>query len=200
MGGELLGQALVGRVILGDDQQAAGVLVEPVHDAGALYAADARQAIAAMGDEGIDQGARLVAGAGVNHQPCGLVDHDQVLVFIDHGEGNGFGPGFGLPGWRNHRFHALARLQLVADFGCGNTLDRDLAFRDKPLKAGAADLGKGQRQETVQPVRASTVAVRVWEACDVMDDQNSNVVRPRQSTGFWYLPCISWGRLSCCYS
>ena len=44
-------------------------------------------------------------------------------------------------------------LQLVAGFGCGNTLDRDLAFRDKPLKAGAADLGKGKRQEAVKPVR-----------------------------------------------
>ena len=153
MGGELLGQALVGRIILGDDQQAAGVLVQPVHDAGALYPANAGKAIAAMGNEGIDQGSRLIAGPGVNHEPCGLVDDDQVLVFIDHGERNGFGPWFGCHGRRDHRLHALARLQLVAGFGCGNTLDRDLAFRDKPLKAGAADLGKSKRQEAVKPVR-----------------------------------------------
>ena len=105
-----------------------------------------------MGNERIDQGSRLVAGAGVNDQASGLVDDDQVLVFVDYGQRNGFGPWFGCHGWRDHGFHALAGLQLVAGFGRGNTLDRDLAFRDKPLKAGAADLGKGERQEAVKPV------------------------------------------------
>ena len=52
----------MGAVVLGDDQQAAGVLVEPVDDARPLHAADARQAVAAMGDQRVDQRAGLMAG------------------------------------------------------------------------------------------------------------------------------------------
>ena len=148
----MLGEAVMGRIILGDDQEAAGVLVQPVHDAGALYPANAGQAVAAMGNQGIDQGSGFIPGAGMHHEACGLFDDDQVLVFINHGERNGFGPGLRVHGRGDHRFHALAGLQLVADFSCGNALDRDVAFRDKPLKAGAADLRKGQRQEAVEPV------------------------------------------------
>jgi hypothetical protein len=40
---ELRGQPVMGGVGLGHDQQAAGVLVDAVHDARAAFAADARQ-------------------------------------------------------------------------------------------------------------------------------------------------------------
>ena len=43
-------------------QQAAGVLVDAVHDAGADLAADAGQAALAMPQQGVDQGAVRVAG------------------------------------------------------------------------------------------------------------------------------------------
>ena len=72
--GELLGEALVRAVGLGDDQQAGRVLVEPVDDARPLHAADARQAVAAMGDQRIDQRAGLVAGGGMHDEPGRLVE------------------------------------------------------------------------------------------------------------------------------
>ena len=50
VGGELPASALMRGVRLGHHQQAGGVLVEPVHDAGPLDAADAREAVAAVGD------------------------------------------------------------------------------------------------------------------------------------------------------
>lgn len=88
----------------------------------------------------------------MDHKPGRLFDHNEVLVLMDHGERDGFGLGFGCHGRRDQHLHALALFQLAAGFGCANTLDRDLAFRDKPLKAGAAHLGKGERQEAVKPV------------------------------------------------
>ena len=66
--GELRGEALVGAVVLGDDEQAGGVLVEPVHDAGPPDAADPGEAVAAMGDERVDQRAGLVARAGMDDE------------------------------------------------------------------------------------------------------------------------------------
>ena len=81
--GELLGQRFMRAVVLGRHHQPCGVLVEPVHDARALDAADAGKAGPAMGDQGVDQGAGLVAGGRMHHQPPGLVDDDDVVVLMD---------------------------------------------------------------------------------------------------------------------
>ena len=53
--GEEAREAVMRGVGLGDDQQAGRVLVDAMHDAGLLHPADAGQAIAAMGDQRIDQ-------------------------------------------------------------------------------------------------------------------------------------------------
>ena len=71
----LLGKTDVGGVVLCHHQQAAGVLVDAVHDAGADLAADAGQAALAMPQQGVDQGAVRVAGGRVHHHALGLVDH-----------------------------------------------------------------------------------------------------------------------------
>src|SRR6185369_12004876 len=60
---ELLGEGAMGLVGLGNDEKAARVLVEAMHDARARHAANAREARAAMGNEGVDQGAVDIAGA-----------------------------------------------------------------------------------------------------------------------------------------
>ena len=84
--GELLGQAGHGALVLGGDQQARGVLVQAVDDAGPRLAADADQLVAAMGDQGIDQRAVGIARRRMHHQPGRLVDDDEVLVLINHGQ------------------------------------------------------------------------------------------------------------------
>ena len=81
--GELRRERAVGLVGLGHHHQAGGVLVEPVHDAGPLDAADAAEAVAAMGDQRIDQRALRVAGGRMHHQACRLVDHDERVVLVD---------------------------------------------------------------------------------------------------------------------
>ena len=37
------------------------------------------------GQQAVDERARAIAGAGVHHEPRRLVDHDQVVVLVDHG-------------------------------------------------------------------------------------------------------------------
>ncbi len=81
--GESGGQRVVGQLRLGDHHDAGGVLVQPVHDARAALAADAGERVAAMGEQGVDQGAVLVAGRGVHDQPGRLVEHDQVGVLVE---------------------------------------------------------------------------------------------------------------------
>jgi hypothetical protein len=81
--GELLRQPVVGLVGLGCHQQAGRILVEAMHDAGPFHAADAGQAVAAMGNQGVDKGAGGVAGTGVHHQPGRFVDDDQAVV-LEH--------------------------------------------------------------------------------------------------------------------
>ncbi len=84
--GEDVGEAPMGTVRLGRDHQPGRVLVEPVHDAGAAHAADARQAVAAMAQQGVDQSAGGVTGRRMHHEPRGLVDDDHVLVLEDDGQ------------------------------------------------------------------------------------------------------------------
>ncbi len=81
--GELRRQRLMRRVVLGDDEQARGVLVQPVHDARPLHPANAGQTLAAMGDQRIDERPGLVTGAGMHDEAGRLVDDDEVVVLVD---------------------------------------------------------------------------------------------------------------------
>ena len=81
--GELRGQRPMGPIVLRYDHQAGGVFVEPVHDAGTPHAADAGQALPAMGDQRIDQRAGPMAGRRMDHKAAGLIDDDDIVVLID---------------------------------------------------------------------------------------------------------------------
>ena len=81
--GELLRQAFVGDVGLGDHQQPRRVLVDAVDDAGPRDAADARQAAGAMVEQRVDQRPVAIAGGGMDDQAGGLVDDQQMLVLED---------------------------------------------------------------------------------------------------------------------
>ena len=113
MVGELLGERAMRLVGLGHDQQPAGVLVETVHDARPRHAADARKAVAAMGDERVDEGAACVAGTGMDHEPGRLVDDDQRVVLVDHVQGDGLGGGFGGHGRGQDELETVARFDPV---------------------------------------------------------------------------------------
>ena len=66
------------------------------------------QALAAMGDERVDQGAALVPGRRMDDEPGRLVDDDQVLVLVDDGERDRLAQRL-RPAPRRHVEHDLAR-------------------------------------------------------------------------------------------
>ena len=90
---DLRGQALMGQVVLRHNQQAAGILINAVDNTGTHHAADAGQAVPAMGQQGVDQGAVGIAGRRMNDHALGLVDHEQVAVLIDDVQRDILGPG-----------------------------------------------------------------------------------------------------------
>ncbi len=97
-------------VRLGDDEEAGGALVETVHDAGPLDAADPGKARAAVGDESVDERAGGVSGGGVHDEMGRLVDDDEVLVLVDDVKVDLLGR------WRGGRGFGHADLELVAWF------------------------------------------------------------------------------------
>src|SRR3989304_4463809 len=68
-------------VVLCDDDEAGGVLVEPVHDSGPLNATATRQALA-MPEYRIDESAGRRAGRRVSGHASGLVHHEEVGVLV----------------------------------------------------------------------------------------------------------------------
>jgi hypothetical protein len=56
-GGHLAGEGVVGGAALGDDDEAAGVFVEAVDDAGAGFVAHVQFQAGDVGEEGVDEGA-----------------------------------------------------------------------------------------------------------------------------------------------
>ena len=78
----LLGEPLVGQLTLGDDQQAGGVTVQAVDDARTQFASHAAD-VGAAGQQGIDQGAVGMAGAGMHRQASRLDDDDDVIVLVN---------------------------------------------------------------------------------------------------------------------
>src|SRR6185437_5839698 len=76
--GELRLQAPERLLAARDDHQARGVLVQPVHDPGAL-----RLAAAEKWRQQLRERVLAVPATGVHDQPRALVDHEQVLVLVD---------------------------------------------------------------------------------------------------------------------
>ena len=70
--GEGLGEARMGEFGLRRHHDAGSFLVEPVDDAGPALAADAGEAVAAMGEQRVDQRPLVIAGAGCTTRPAGL--------------------------------------------------------------------------------------------------------------------------------
>ena len=65
---------------------ARGILVEAVDDPRPALAADAGEAVAAMGEQGVHQRALVVAGRGMDDEPRRLVEHDEVGILVEDGE------------------------------------------------------------------------------------------------------------------
>ena len=114
---ELFGEAKVGGVVLGRDDAAACVHVEPVNDPRAHHAADPAQAAGAVVQQRIDQRAALVAVARMGRHSGRLVDHDQVVVLEQHLQRQLLRPGLDLLRNRPGDLHRLPRDRMLRWLG-----------------------------------------------------------------------------------
>ncbi len=84
---ELAHEAGLGSIGLGDHDQAAGLLVQPMHDARAADTRDRSErlpAIAGAAEQGVHQRAGPVAGARVHDEASGLVHDQHRVVLVCH--------------------------------------------------------------------------------------------------------------------
>ena len=79
------GEAAVREVGLGDDEQPRRVAIEAVHDAGPPLGVPGRQRRAPP-HQYVDERVIPMAGPGVDDEARGLVEHGEVLVFVDEAE------------------------------------------------------------------------------------------------------------------
>lgn len=134
--GKLRGEREMRFVVFGDDEAAAGFLVEPMHDAGPGNAADAAERAPAMVEQGVDERVFLVSGGGMNDQSGGLVQNQQRFVLEKNGEWNFLRPRFGRPGVRPANFDLLARSRAVRGFG-RMAIDTDVALFNQSFQRDA---------------------------------------------------------------
>ncbi len=128
------------------------ILVEPVHDAGPPLAADAGETVAAMRNQGIDQGAGPMAGGGMNDKFAGFIDVDDVVVLIDDIERDRLGRRLGrLRGW-NIDPDGHAGIDAVARIADRLTADGNGAGFDQNFEAGPRQFGDVAGKQAVEPL------------------------------------------------
>jgi hypothetical protein len=132
------------RLVLGDDDEAGGVTVQAVDDAGARRAR-ARRELAEVKGERVGERARWRAGRGVYNHPGGLVDDHEVFVLEHDRERDLFGHEGGRVCRRQFDLYTVALAQLVRGFGRAPA-DQHVAVFDEALDARAAPALYARRQ------------------------------------------------------
>ena len=156
VGGKQLRQRDMGRIVLGHDHDARRLLVEPVHDARSAHAADPREAVAAMGEQCIDQRVVGIAGCRMHHETGRLVQDQQVGVFIEDVQIELLRLGLSGLGRRHVEQVALALFDLAGwlfyrrpGLAVGASQRHAAAF-DQRLHATAREVRQRCRQRTVE--------------------------------------------------
>ena len=168
--GEHLAEFPVSAVVFGDENEAAGLFVEAVDDAGTEVAADVGEFFQ-VEEQGVDEGAAVAcvvgrAGSCVDHHAGGFVDDGEVFVFVEDVKGNVFGDGVkgrGLGG--AFYLDGFAAVEFLLGL-CQMAVDADLAGFDEELDAGAGDVGEGLGEVLVEAeIRGCGVGGEGVEAC-----------------------------------
>lgn len=148
--GKLRRKALVSQIGLGNDQKAARILVDPVNNAGAFDAANSGQTVAAMVDERIDKRSRPVASTRMNHETCGFVDDDEVIVFVNDGQRDVFALRLGVLRLRNCQGKPITLVDPVFRLNYFAPAYGDVAGLDQGLNSISAQRVQPARQDGIK--------------------------------------------------
>jgi hypothetical protein len=149
--GELRGEMKMGGVVLGRHQATAGIFVQTMNNAGPRDPANAAELPAAVMEQGVDQRVLPVARGRMHHPSRRLVEHQQVVVFVEDVQRQVLGLGE-----RGARLRALeddgfARARVMRRFD-DFPLDTDVAFGQEPLNGAAREAGQLAAQKDIQPL------------------------------------------------
>ena len=170
--GELARQLFVRLVVLGDDHQPRRALVQPVHDAGPLLAADAAEIVHVV-EQRVDERAAGMSRRRMHHHPRRLVDDDEIVILIEDGERQRFGLRRRVDWLWDVDGDVLSRLDRLVRFRRA-VRDEHAALFDQPL-----DLRARQREDRDEKsIEPETVAI-VWDG----DGLNHAALRARFGSG-----------------
>lgn len=133
---ELGGQLLVSEVVFRRDDEAGGVPVDAVDDAGPQLSADTGEAVPAVVEQGVHQSTVGMTGGRVDYQPLGLVHHNDVTVLVDHIQGDVLGRHVHRFRVRQGDLHRLTAPELIV-LGQGLPGAGDPALLQQPRRGGA---------------------------------------------------------------
>jgi len=104
----------------------------------------------AAAEERVDECAGDRSGAGVNGHAGGFIDDDDVVVFVENVERDGFG--LGDDGRALGRFESdfFCAANVLRAFSCGSAIDEDEAGFDEFLNAGAGEFGAAGGDKAVE--------------------------------------------------
>jgi hypothetical protein len=141
-------QSVVSRIMPGDDEAAAGVFIQPMHDAGSGHSADAGER-AEVVKQGVDQGAILMAGSGVDDHAGGFIEHGKVFILIEEGEGQFLRlSGGGAVFWQGEG-DGISGDDVVVRLH-GASVEEDGPFFDQGLDAGSGEVWPGLGEPAVE--------------------------------------------------
>src|SRR6266566_4902637 len=133
------GETGVCGIILGNEDGARGFFVQAMDDSRAKGIAGARERLTAA-EKRIDECAASMACAGVDRHARGLVDDENVVVFVEHVQRDGLRFSAELRARLRVHCNALAGTETMRAL-CGLAVDADEATFNELLDAGAAELG-----------------------------------------------------------
>ena len=153
---ELVDQSRMGSILFGDDHDTRGVLVQPVHHPRPFLAADGGKRPGPgfeMVQQGIDQGARPIAGSRMDHHAGLFIQDQQCVIFIENFKGNGLGLNVERfrPGDPEH--DDVAGPDFVTGLG-GLPVNGDVAVEDQSPENGSGEIRITVGQEMVEALRA----------------------------------------------
>ena len=164
-GGAVVGkgfrQSAMRGIRLGNDHDAAGLLVEPVDDARPLYPADAGQAFPAMMDQRIDERTGPVARAGMHNKAGRLVDDDQIGILIKNVELYRFALWRGWLRLRQHNRNAIAFGHFALRFKGDVFADPHRALTDQHLHTVARKISAKCRGKPLVEALCQQIRVRL---------------------------------------